>query len=140
MKCGLNAVVALFVFCKVVVISSYPLMGRWVANIPGVVVDIGKTHVIGTVNEKESVEMKIVRTGENTVALNDLRVRKKPPDWFNIVKYKNHFDIFQKIKQYGLICHFHFIDHDLLEVRPEIGDSVYEFTLSRFHDPELKKK
>lgn len=137
MKLKLRFLVALF--CRAVM--SYPIVGKWVpTNMSGVILDVSETHVIGTMNEKESVEMKIVGLNEKIFTLNDLRIRKKPADWFNAIKYKDHIDMFQKIKHYGIVCHFNFINNgDILEIRPKIGESEYEFILTRQHDPEIKK-
>jgi hypothetical protein len=109
---------------------SFSFIGKW--RVMDVIIDAKETHVIGTINENKSiVEMEIKEYSTDKIVLDNLNIIKKPKDWFNVVKYKNHVDIFRKIKKEGLVCGLSFIDENNLMVEPQIGEEDCRFVLLR---------
>lgn len=88
-------------------------------------------NIIGTMNDKQAIEMNIIDHDQNKIVLNNLKIKQKPPDWFNIVKYKDYIKIFQKVRQYGIVCDICFLDEDSLEIKSQIGEQYFQFILSR---------
>lgn len=125
------------------VLYAYPWLGRWVPeNMKNVVIHVKHEYVVGTIDDNQSVQMKIRDVGKNMMILDTIEIQRKPRDWMNVVKYRNHIEIFRKIKDHGIECEFHFIDENKMNVKPKIGDNTYEdFILWRDSgDREEKEK
>jgi len=109
---------------------SFSFVGKW--RVSNIIIDAKETHIIGTINENKTImEMEIKEYNTDKIVLENLHIIKRPKDWFNLVKYKDHLDIFNKIKKEGLVCGLSFIDEDNLVVEPQIGDEDYRFVLLR---------
>lgn len=111
---------------------SFCLLGSWrPANLPEVVIHIQEQTVIGVWDQDKSVEMDIQKLVPNKIELKNMRVKQRPSDWYNVMKYKSFLGMFQKIKQYGLLCQLSFLDNDNVVVEPTIGKESFKFLMFR---------
>ena len=116
------------------VLSFSPiLLGKWKPhNVEEFTICVMEESIIGSTSKKQSVEMEIKEKHENRIVLDKIKIREKPTDWLNVIKYKNYIMIFNEIKKYGLVCEFLLIGEDRVEIRPQIGNKKYSFVLERF--------
>ena len=76
---------------------------------------------------------------KNRVRLFNFQVVKKPPDWYNVSKYKSYIRIFKKIQKDGLECEVSFMDPNRVRVGSLVDGKHYEFFMLRMEDKnELK--
>lgn len=108
------------------------LLGKWQPdNLPNIMIHVMDQCVVGTMNEKHSIQMDIKDQKKHEIVLDNIQLRKKPLDWFNVVKYKDYIYIFQKIQEYGIVCRFSFLDEKSLEIWSKIGEKKYRFLLQK---------
>lgn len=122
-----------------ITIKAFRLFGVWnIENQKNIVIYVKENHIEGVMNEKQSVEMEITKINENTIFLDNMKVLKRPADWFNIIKYKNYIDIFKKIRHHGIVCEYYFKDENNIHVKPHIGDERFEMILYRLPQNDVK--
>lgn len=113
---------------------SFPsgLLGKWRPdNLPNIMIHVMDQCVVGTMNEKHTVQMDIRYQKTHEIILDNIQLQKKPSDWFNVVKYKDYIRIYKKIKEYGITCNFSFRDEKNLEIWSKIGEEKYQFLLQK---------
>jgi hypothetical protein len=126
--------ILLFIFFPATVVVSFSVgvLGRWrPGQLPGIMIHVMEEKVVGTVDDRHSVEMTIVRHNKNKIWLDNIQLKKKPSDWFNVIKYKDYIDIFRKIRKMGVACQYDFVDENNLEILSTIGDEQYKFILKK---------
>lgn len=128
----------LFIFFPAVVVSfSTGIMGKWrPGHLTNVMIHVMEEKVVGTMDEKHCVEMTIVKHDPHEICLDNIQLKQKPFDWFNVIKYKEYIDIFRKIRQYGITCQYGFIDEKNLEISSKIGENEYRFLLEKILEEE----
>ena len=87
--------------------------------------------VVGTMDEKHSVEMEIMKQSKQEIVLGKIKLKQKPYDWFNVIKYKEYIDFFRKIREFGIVCKYGFLDEKSLEISSKIGEEEYRFLLEK---------
>lgn len=95
-----------------------------------------ENKIIGTMDNKHSVKMEIMEHNRNKIFLDNLQLIRKPQDWFNVFKYQEYLNLFQKIKQNGILCQILFLDENQLEIGSLIGDIRYTIFLEKILDNE----
>jgi hypothetical protein len=111
---------------------STGLLGKWKPNnIPNIMINVMEDKVIGTMDDKHSVEMEIMKKDEDEIFLDKIQLKRKPADWFNVIKYKKYITIFQKIRRYGIVCQLSFMDEKNLKILSKIGDESHHFLLEK---------
>lgn len=126
--------ILLFIFFPATVVVSFSVgvLGRWrPGQLPSIMIHVMEEKVVGTVDDRHSVEMTIVRHNKNKIWLDNIQLKKKPSDWFNVIKYKDYIDIFRKIRKMGVACQYDFVDENNLEILSTIGDEQYKFILKK---------
>jgi len=108
------------------------LLGKWKPdNLPNIMIHVKEDSVIGTMDDKHSVEMEIVKTEEEEIFLDKIQLKQKPADWFNVIKYKKYITVFQKIRKHGIVCQLFFMDENNLKILSTIGDESHHFLLEK---------
>lgn len=111
---------------------SFCIIGKWSPiNSPEVVIDVQEKTVIGLLDNDKSVQMDIQYLWEDRLQLDNVQLIQRPSDWYNVVKYRSFIKIFQKIKQYGLLCQIYFLNNNHLIVEPQIGKETFKLMLMR---------
>lgn len=113
---------------------SFSLMGTWrPKNLTNIMINIQEKAVIGVMSDNNSeIHIDIKDTCQEVIWLNNIRIVKKPSDWYNYKKYKDYINIFQQIQKVdGIICGYMFIDKDNILVEPHIGNDKHQFMLLR---------
>ena len=87
--------------------------------------------VVGTMDDRHSVEMEIVKHDTHEICLGNIQLKQKPSDWFNIIKYKDYINLFRKIKQLGIVCEYGLLDENSLEVSSKVGEQEYRILLEK---------
>lgn len=94
-------------------------------------IHVMEEKIVGTMDEKHSVEMKIVKNDTCEICLENIQLKQKPFIWFDVIKYKEYLEIFKKIQQLGITCQYYFLDEKSLEVSSKIGENEYRFLLEK---------
>lgn len=111
---------------------SFVLSGLWRTN--NLVVRIHEDKLTGIFHHS-IMEMNIdCDLDKNKVRLFNFQVVKRPPDWYNVSKYKPYLRIFEKIKKNGLECEVSFMDRNMMRVGSLVEGKRYEFLLSRMEE------
>lgn len=120
-------------------VVSFSLFGIWRPdNLTNIRINIKENVVVGTMEDNQSaVQMDIVH-GSQSKRLRNLRLVKKPDDWYNFTKYKDYIYLFKKIlqEQEGIQCDYSFLDHDKILVEPQIGEDKHQIILYRMDKNE----
>ena len=126
-----------FLLLPAKIVSFSPILGKWRPNnAPNVVFHVMENKIIGTMDNKHSVKMEIMEHNRNKIFLDNLQLIRKPQDWFNVFKYQEYLNLFQKIKQNGILCQILFLDENQLEIGSLIGDIRYTIFLEKILDNE----
>lgn len=115
-------------------LSAFTLLGKWKPpNHHEFTIHVEKETVCGIMNKNPYIEMNLINKGHDLIELNDIKIIRKPPDWYNIKKYQQYIQIFKKIKEDDnrVICNFVFLEQDILLIEPQIGEEKYKFILCR---------
>lgn len=123
----------LFLFFPVATVSfSTGILGKWRPdNLSNVMIHVMNEKVVGTMDDKHSVEMEIMKQNQQEIVLGRIQLKQKPSDWFNIIKYKDYIALFRKIQQLGIVCKYGFLDEKNLEISSKIGEEEYQFLLEK---------
>lgn len=134
---NLNWKVGFLVMQVVAVAFPTGLLGKWRPdNLSNILIHVTDQSIMGTMDEKHSVWMEIKDQKTHEIFLDNLQVKKKPVDWFNVVKYRDHIRIFQKIQQNGIVFQYTFLDEKSLEIRSKIGEENHRFILLKILEEE----
>lgn len=125
--------ILLFVLFPATVVSfSTGIMGRWRPNhSPNVMIHVMEEKVVGTMDDRHSVEMTIVKQDAHEICLDNLQLKQKPFVWFDVIKYREYVEIFRKIRQCGIVCQYVFLDENIVEISSTIGEEHYRFILEK---------
>lgn len=82
-------------------------------------------------DDHRSIQFDIIEFTHNKIVLQNIQVNKKPPDWYNVIKYKKYIDLYHKVRHHGIVCQYTFYDENSVEVRSNINDTLYTFLLTR---------
>lgn len=117
---------------------SFVLSGLWKAN--NLLVRIQQDKLTG-IFDHSIMEMNIdCDLDKNRVRLFNFQVVKRPPDWYNVSKYKSYIRIYKKIQKDGLECEVSFMDPNRLRVGSLVDGKHYEFFMSRMTDDKNELK
>ena len=125
--------ILLFMFFPTAIVSfSTGILGKWrPGHLTNVMIHVMEEKIVGTMDEKHSVEMKIVKHDTCEICLENIQLKQKPFIWFDVIKYKEYLEIFKKIQQLGITCQYYFLDEKSLEVSSKIGENEYRFLLEK---------
>lgn len=124
--------ILVFFFPVATVSFSIGILGKWRPdNLSNVMIHVMDEKVVGTMDEKHSVEMEIMKQNKHEIVLGRIKLKQKPSDWFNVIKYKEYIDIFRKIREFGIVCKYGFLDEKNLEISSKIGEEEYRFLLEK---------
>lgn len=134
----MNWKIFLFMFFPATVVSfSTGILGKWrPGHLTNVMINVMEEKIVGTMDEKHSVEMKIVKHDMREICLENIQLKQKPFIWFDVIKYKDYIDIFRKIRKFGITCQYYFLDEKSLEVSSKIGENEYRFLLEKILEEE----
>lgn len=113
---------------------SFSLTGTWrPENITNIMINVQEKAVVGTMTDNNSeVHIDIGDSQQTMLWLNNIRLVRKPWDWYNFYKYKQYIHIFRQIQKHdGIMCGYMFIDKDNILVEPYIGNDKHQFMLLR---------
>lgn len=126
--------VATLLICFPVVVLSFStsLLGKWRPdNLPNVMIHVTDESVVGQMDDKHSVEMKIIKHDQEEMFLHKIQLQQKPLDWFNVFKYKEYINIFRKVEKYGIVCKISFLNEKSIEIWSRVGKDKYQFLLEK---------
>lgn len=125
--------ILLFMFFPATIVSfSTGILGKWRPNnLSNVMIHVMNEKIVGTMDDKHSVEMEIMKQNQQEVVLGRIQLKEKPSDWFNIIKYKEYINLFRKIREFGIVCKYGFLDEKSLEISSKIGEEEYRFLLEK---------
>lgn len=127
----------LLLFPAMVGSFSTGILGKWrPGHLTNVMIHVMEEKVVGTMDDKHSVEMKIIKQDMHEICLDDIQLKQKSLVWFNVIKFKEYINIFQKIRQFGITCQYDFVDEKSIEILSKIGNNEYRFYLEKVLEEE----
>lgn len=125
-------------FFPLMTVGAFSLFGTW--HMGNVRFNIQEHVVTGTANH--SIIQMDFHPYHDPPRLRNLRVVKRPSDWYNVAKYRDYISVFTRVLQEkeGIVCHYSFLGEDRLLVEPQIGKDRHPFLLHRVHDDEKQQK
>lgn len=121
--------IIILLLCRIA--AAFTISGIWRPSHYDVGISVDDETVYGIINDKQYIKMTIVDRHADLIQLGDIQLLCKPPDWYNIVKYKYFLDTYNKIKKHGIVCRYSVVDNDNMVVEPHIGDDRHRFILYR---------
>ena len=110
-------------------VCSFPLQGLWVAHdvakAPLFQIDADKITTIsdtGSLSMTPEVVEFMPHNGTIFLSLGQLKIEKKPSDWYNVAKYFSFLHYFKKIQEHGMLVWVETIDTDRVMISCRIGD------------------